>query len=209
MEQQINLYQPIMGAEKRLFSAGTITTSIVLFALCLGAISGFAAWRVRSAERAIAEIERQGSARQSALERGLNALHAGSSLESLDAEARKLAAYIAEREQVLAAVQHGAVDVTSGFSAQLEALGRQQVDGLWLRRIVLSAGDKRLALAGATQDASLVAQYLAALAAEPTLGGARFDHFQLHRPSSAGVAMASLFEVGEFPTSLDEGAEVR
>jgi hypothetical protein len=99
--------------------------------------------------------------------------------------------------------------VTSGFSAQLEALGRQQVDGLWLRRIVLSAGDKRLALAGATQDASLVAQYLAALAAEPTLGGARFDHFQLHRPPSAGVAMASLFEVGEFPASIDDGAEAR
>lgn len=209
MEQQINLYQPIMVAAGRLFSAGTIAASILFFAVCLGAISGFAGWRVRSAERTIAAIELQEASRLAALERGLGALHAGASLESLDAQARKLAADIAEREQVLAAVRHGAVDVTSGFSAQLEALGRQQVDGLWLMRIMLSAGDKRLALAGATHDASLVSRYLSALATEPTLGGARFDRFQLHRPPSGGVVMASLFEVGEFPASLGDGAAAR
>jgi Tfp pilus assembly protein PilN len=201
MEQQINLYQPILGAEKRLFSAQAIAVAIVLFALSLGAISAFAGWRVRSAERAIASIEQHDQARTAATERGLAALHGGSSEASTEARAQQLATTIAAREQVLAAVRRGAADALSGFSARLEALGRQQMDGLWLNRIVLSAGERRLALVGAANDPRLVPKYLDALATERSLGEARFDRFELRRPRADEPSAATIFEVGLMPAA--------
>jgi Tfp pilus assembly protein PilN len=209
MEQQVNLYQPILGAEKRLFSAQAIAIAVALFALSLGAISAFAGWRVRSAERAIAALESSDAARAAATERGLAALHAGSSRESLDARAQQLSSDIAEREQVLLAVRRGAADVLSGFSARLEALGRRQLDGLWLNRIVLSAGERRLALVGAANDPRLVPKYLDALATERALGDARFDRFELRRPRADEPAATTIFEVGAAPPLPDSTGVVR
>ncbi|MFO1427464.1 MAG: hypothetical protein U1F11_10945 [Steroidobacteraceae bacterium] len=100
---------------------------------------------------------------------------------------------------MLAAVRRGAADPSAGFSARLEALGRQLPQGLWLQRIVLSSGDRPLALAGATNDARLVPRYLGALAGERSLSAARFDRFELRRPKAGDVAAAALFQVGDTP----------
>jgi hypothetical protein len=183
--------------------------AVALFALSLGAISAFAGWRVRAAEGEIAKIEAREASGSAATARGLAALHAGNSREGLDARARQLAADIAEREQVLAAVRRGAADVFSGFSARLEALGRRQLDGLWLNRIVLSAGERRLALVGAANDPGLVPKYLDALATERSLGDARFDRFELRRPHPDEPPAATIFEVGAAPPVADSQGAVR
>ncbi len=200
MEQQINLYQPILGAEKRLFSAQAIAIAVVLFALSLGAISAFAGWRVRSAERDRrargSRCGARGRHRTRARRRWLRA----ASRESLDAAcaaARRPTSASANR--CSSAVRRGAADLMSGFSARLEALGRRQLDGLWLNRIVLSAGERRLALVGAANDPRLVPKYLDALATERSLGDARFDRFELRRPRADEPAAATIFEVGAAP----------
>jgi len=69
----------------------------------------------------------------------------------------------------------------TGFAARLEALGRRQIDGLWLRTIVVGSGDGRLALQGATVDPRLVPQYLAALAEEHAFDGVRFDKLAMRQ----------------------------
>ena len=43
MEQQVNLYQPILGAERRIFSARAIGGGLVALGVCLGGLHAFGA----------------------------------------------------------------------------------------------------------------------------------------------------------------------
>jgi Tfp pilus assembly protein PilN len=196
MEQQINLYQPILGAGNPIFSAQMVAAAIAVFALSLTGISGFAASRVRRVEQEVAGIENQDALRTAAAGRLLATLQPEGGLEALEARLKVIAADIDEQEQVLDAVRQGAADGVTGFSARLEALGRHQPDGLWLSRIVLSTGARQLALTGAANNPELVPAYLNALASERSLASSRFDRFQLRLPQDGEPEAATIFEVG-------------
>src|SRR5580693_1817156 len=148
MEQQVNLYQPILGAEKHLFSARAIGVGLVLLAACLATLGGFGVWRTGRVERSIAALESRETAQLAAVEQAGVALHPHKSLAELDAEAKELSAEIAARERALDLVRLGAASPETGFAARLEALGRRQPDGLWLHNIVVGSGAGRLALRG-------------------------------------------------------------
>lgn len=196
MEQQVNLHQPILGAEKRLFSARAIGTGLSLLAACLGGLGGFGIWRTARVERSIAALEQhQAHELESAARAGV-AFKSDKSLAQLDADAQDLAADIAARERALALLRQGAASPETGFAARLEALARREVDGLWLREVVLGSADGRLAMRGDALDPGLVPAYLAALAAEPALAGVRFDRLAMRRakPDEAPAELA--FELG-------------
>ena len=90
VEQQVNLYQPILGAEKRLFSARAIGVCLALLAISLSALGGYGAWRTSQVERSIAELEKRQAAELVTAERAGLALNPGKSLVELDAEAKDL-----------------------------------------------------------------------------------------------------------------------
>ncbi|HMK85529.1 MAG TPA: hypothetical protein VK437_06195 [Steroidobacteraceae bacterium] len=196
MEQQVNLYQPILGAEKHLFSARAIGIALALLALCLACVGGFGAWRTSRVERSIANLERRQSTDLAAVEQAGAALHPGKSLSELEAQAKELAADIAARERALDVVRLGAASPQTGFAARLEALARRQVDGLWLREIVVGSGEGRLAMQGDATDARLVPAYLAALAGEQALAGVRFDKLLLRRARAEEIPAQLVFELG-------------
>jgi Tfp pilus assembly protein PilN len=196
MEQQVNLYQPILGAEKHLFSARAIGVSLVILAVCLGGIDAFSVWRTARVERALALIEKQQSAQMALNERVGAALRPGLSLVELQAQAKVLSAQIAERERALDLVRVSAPSPTTGFAARLEALGRRQLDGVWLHSIVLGSGEGRLAMQGATVDPRLIPAYLAQLAEEHALDGVRFDTLAIRRAKHEEAPALLVFEVG-------------
>jgi Tfp pilus assembly protein PilN len=206
MEQQINLYQPIMGAGNPIFSAQKSALAVAIFAVCLTGISGFAATRVRHVEQQVAAIEGKDAASAAAAERALAALQPAGGLEAFEAKLRQLATDIDDKQRILESVRRGSDDAT-GFSARLMALGRHQPDGLWLSRIALSTGAQKLALTGAANDPQLVPAYLGSLAEERSLASARFDRFELRLPKDDEPAAATIFEVGlpaEAPTVAGE-----
>lgn len=57
-EQQVNLYQPILGAEKRLFSARAIGVALSLLVACLGALMFYVSWRTARIERSVIQLQR-------------------------------------------------------------------------------------------------------------------------------------------------------
>ncbi|HXN11294.1 MAG TPA: hypothetical protein VN859_08620 [Steroidobacteraceae bacterium] len=195
MEQQINLYQPILGAEQRLFSARTISLGLALITLSLLGIAGFALWRTLRIERTVAIVEQQDAASLALSARADSTIKPHQSLAELDAAARTLSENLAAREHVLAIVRDGSTSSGSGFAARLEAIGRHQQDGIWLTSVVLASGDWQLALRGATTDPRLVPSWVAALSTEPALDHSRFDHFLIQRVSGAAPAVAN-FELG-------------
>ena len=203
-EQQVNLYQPVFGAEKRLFSARAIAGSLVTVGVCLGGLQAFGAWRTSSIERSVTIVERQAAMQMSQRESASAALRPSRSIVELQARALDLSNEIATRERALELVNRGAVSPTTGFAARLEALGRRQIDGLWLRSIVIGSGDGRLALQGATVDPRLVPQYLAGLAQEHAFDGVRFDKLAMRQAKREEAPAQDIFELGapglEFPT---------
>jgi hypothetical protein len=206
MEQQVNLYQPILGAEKRLFSARAIGIGLGLLAACLGSLGAFGLWRTGRAERAIASLESREAAQLAAVERAGLTLQPHKSLAELDADAKGLSADIAARQRALDLVRLGAASPETGFAARLEALGRRQVDGLWLHNVVVGSGTGRLAMRGSALDAGLVPRYLASLAEEKALAGVRFDRLTLRRAKADATPTQLVFELSaaglDLPSSL-------
>ncbi len=196
MEQQVNLYQPILGAEKRLFSARAIGIALLLLAVCLGGLAGFAGWRNARLERTLTSLEHQQNAELAMSERTTASLKPTESLADLDADAKRLSADIATRERALNIVRHGVANPFAGFAARLEALARSQMEGLWLRRIVVAVGEGQLAFQGSTTDPHLVPAYLAALSNEPALSGVNFDRLALRRATPEEAPAQSVFEIG-------------
>jgi len=196
VEQQVNLYQQILGAEKRLFSARAIGLCLALLAFSLAALGGYGAWRTSRVERSIAELEKRQATELVKAERAGLALNPGKSLAELDAEAKELAADIAARERALAILKLGAGSPATGFAARLEALARRQIDGLWLHDVVVGSGDGRLAMRGQALDPKLVPAYLAALSEDPALAGVRFDKLTMRRAKDDEAPAQIEFELG-------------
>lgn len=207
MEQQVNLYQPILRAEKRLFSASAIALGVLLLVVCLGGLAGFAAWRTARVEIAVADLERQEAARLESIQRASVALGGDTSLQELEAQIAALAAEVAARERALASVgADGAA--TRGFAVRLEALAQPPVDGLWLQRIVFDPTRGGVAIRGATRDPALVPQYLAALQADRSLAGATFGAFELRRATAEEAPAVATFTIATPPLAalLNEDA---
>jgi Tfp pilus assembly protein PilN len=205
MEQQVNLYQPILGAEKRLFSARAIGVGLSLLALCLCGLAAFGGWRTARVERSVALLDTQQAAELARVERASTAMQPGRSLAELQAQAKSLSADIAARERALDLVRLGKASPATGFAARLEALARRQLDGLWLHSIVVGSGDGRLAFAGSAVDSRLIPAYLAALAEEPALAGVRFDTLTIRRAKQQEAPAQLVFELGapglQFPVA--------
>ena len=195
MEQQVNLYQPILGAEKRLFSAFTIGVGLGVMIVSLAGLVAFGAWRTHRIERSVALLEQQQVASLSMAAHASAAVHPTQSIAELDAAARDLSAEIAARERALDIVHRGSGTPATGFAARLEALARRQLDGVWLSSIVLGSGNGRLAMQGGTSDPRLVPAYLAALAGERALEGVRFDRIALHRAAPEDAPARMVFEL--------------
>ena len=106
-----------------------------------------------------------------------------------------MSADITTRSRALDILRQGASMPVSGFAARLEALARQQLDGLWLTHIVVGSGDGRLAMRGSSTDSHLLPAYLARIAAEPALAGARFDKLAIRRALPAEAPAQVVFEL--------------
>lgn len=195
MEQQVNLYQPILGAEKRFFSALTIGTGLAVMVLCLLGLGAYGGWRTHRIELSIGQLEQQEVASLALATRANAAMRPAQTLAQLEADAQELSAEIAARTRALDIVQRGAATPESGFAARLEALARPQLEGLWLSGIVLGSGEGRLALRGGASDPNLVPVYMAALAQDPALAGVRYDKFAMRRALPQDAPARMVFEL--------------
>lgn len=182
MNQQINLYQIQYRAQTRMFPAGFMlrATGVLLFGMVL--MYAFAQQRIDGIEQELEIVARQESV---ALERLqnigplINAVTGETNwTEQLDDSLRMLA----ERQAVLNLIQGSTLGDTSGFSRHLQALARQDIDGLWLTHIVLSALGDKTRLEGRAIHAELVPLYVQGLASEAPFAEQRFHRFQIDSP---------------------------
>lgn len=181
---------------------------MALLTLALIGIAAFARWRTAHIEHAVVDVTRQEATQQSLITQAAATNEPRASLAELDALAKSSAEEIAAREYALKIVKRGSSDPASGFAARLEAIGRRQIEGVWLTALIIGTGEGRLALSGATTDPRLVPGWLGSLRNERALDGAFFDRLQIRQVAHAAPAVA-VFDIGAPGLDLPTSGSVR
>lgn len=183
MKQQINLYQPQYRPQTRMFPAWFMLQATAALVLGMALMYAFAQQRIDAIEQELVVVARQESL---ALERLQNIGPLINSVtgeknwsEQLDDSLRMLA----ERQAVLNLIQGSTLGDTKGFSRHMQSLARQDIEGLWLTRIVLSALGDKTRLEGRAIRAELIPLYVQGLTDEAPFAEQRFLRFQIDSPA--------------------------
>ena len=177
LEQQVNLFQPIFRAERKLFSTPFIAGSLAATVVVLALLWGFAWRQVVALEREVTAVAAARDQRSDAIRRVGAGL--ASDPAAIAARARDLAAGIERAERTLALIRNGAVGSTTGFSARMRAIARPEESGLWLTRVAFSGRD--VAFAGVALEAASIPRYLQAIAADGAFAALRVDSLRAAR----------------------------
>jgi Tfp pilus assembly protein PilN len=204
MEQQVNLYQPMFLAERRLFSARAIGASLGVVALALVALWGYGQLRMTRLDREIALLREQDAHRTQRAARQASALHSESSPAELEARIHALDLDLAARREALTVLRRSSPGAAEGYAARLQALAHARVRGVWLQKIVLSSGEAQLALQGASIDPGAIPGYVQALKAERVLTGAQFDEIQVERDAPHAPPAQVTFRLADARLKLAE-----
>ncbi len=181
MRQQVNLYQPPQRARMGGLTGATALAVLGVVIGLLGSAWGYAAWSHARERAALAGLQAQELAEQAQVET-LRARHPERKpSKALAAEVERLDRQVAQRRRLLAALSGAEVGNTTGFSAHLEGLARQHVEGMWLEDVVLGRGGRTVALSGRAMAPELVPVYVGRLARESPFKGNQFNQLVIRQ----------------------------
>lgn len=184
MMQQVNLYQPILRQQKKVFSALAMTKTLGIIAVLMLALYAFSAWQLERLENEHLELQQRERAlaeRVAGLSRA--AQSQPSSRELLQrVEAAEHEAELKQRVAGMLGDKPVARD--GGFSEAFAGLARQRIGGLWLTGIEIrnANAQREIALHGFTARAELVPRLVQQLGEEPVFAGLRFRHMRVFQP---------------------------
>lgn len=172
--QQVNLYQPILRKQEKVFSAKTLLQGNLLVLAGLAVIYIYTVFQTQSLQ---AQLEQTGKQRDEQSKRltELSAQYPPMAKDaSLPARIEEARATVQHKRTVLAAVKNLGLDSEVHFSEHLTGLARQDLPNLWLQRIFLQYG-QQVELQGSAYRAEEVPLYLQRLSEEPAFSGTAFQ----------------------------------
>jgi hypothetical protein len=189
MLQQVNLYQPLLRDEQKLFSATTIAAALGIVAAGLLAMAAYSWWRVAQLDRQVQAVQSQEAAQQKLIARANAIVEQGESQQSVENRISAMALELARRQQALRYLhgdgrQNLNAGANHGFAERMAALAHEQLDGLWLTGAVFTADADGFALTGEALRAELVPLYLQRLAGEPALAGTKLQSIEIRKPKT-------------------------
>ncbi len=187
MMQQVNLYQPILRREKKVFSAITMLWMLLVVAALMLLVHAFSRWQLAALEHENVRLhvqQRELAAQVATLSRNLG-VRAESRERRREAEAVQHELRL--KRELLARMHDRATSPAAGFSESFAALARQQVHGLWLTNVELHNDDsgRHVALRGMTLHAQFVPQLVRQLGEEAAFRGLRFRQLRVFQPANA------------------------
>ena len=160
MKQHINLYRSEFRPETNAFQSTFIFQAAGVLVLMLVLIYAFAQQGVTGIDEELEIVARQEAAAIERLENVRPLITAVTGEQSWSAQLEEAARTLAERQAVLAMIQGTTLGDTKGFSRHLRALSRQDVDGIWITHLVLSALGDRTRIDGRAVRAELIPLYV-------------------------------------------------
>lgn len=183
--QQINLYQPILRKQEKVFSAKTLLQGNLLVFGGLMLLFAYTLLQTRQLQDQLDEATQQRNDRLATL----NTLRAqypekvkDSSLEKQVAQLRK---QLQNSQALLAAVRNYDDNPTRGFSSHLAGLARQDLRSLWLTQITVR-GQRQLALQGSAVTPQDIPLLIQRLGTEPVFGGTAFQRVEIQANEKTG-----------------------
>jgi uncharacterized protein involved in type VI secretion and phage assembly len=183
--QQINLYQPILRKQEKVFSAKTLLQGNLLVLGGLLLLSAYTLFQTGQLQEQLAEATQQRNDRLQRLETLRVQYPQRVKDQSLQQQVEQLRKQVQENQQLLSAVENYEDSPTSGFSAHLAGLARQDLRSLWLTRIVVR-GQRQLALEGSALAARDVPALIQRLGTEPVFSGTAFQRVEIQANKETG-----------------------
>lgn len=180
--QQVNLYQPILRKQEKVFSLKTLLQGNLLIIAALGLIYFFSLYQshsLRSRHQALQQDLVQRSEDLVELQQQFPARTKDPAVAMSVEQKQSLLNY---RKHLLRELQHQntGADGNPGFSEQLSGLARQDTDSLWLDEISVRDG-KQLTLRGWAKAPEEIPRHIQRLNAEPSFSGTAFSKVQISR----------------------------
>jgi hypothetical protein len=189
MSQQINLFNPIFLAQKKVFSARTMALGLGVVAAAL--VLTHVAQRVQLAglkqQTATAEAQLQDAQQQLAR---FAAEKKRSPSKVLDDQIARLESQHKAQEALLESFASGTLGNTDGFARYLDALARQTLAGVWLTGFSANGSDGPSVIRGRLLAPELLPAYLRILNREESLRGRGFAELRMQAPERAATGQA-------------------
>lgn len=178
--QQVNLYQPILRKQEKVFSAKTLLQGNLLVLTGLLLLYTYTVMQTRNMQAQLTQVQQQRDEQTRQLAELVKQYPPKNRDASLKLRIEKEQASLQHKRRLLAAVGELGLEEDSGFSAHLTGLARQDLPQLWLQHIYLHQG-KQVALQGSAFEAEQVAIYLQRLANETAFSGTAFQQVDIAR----------------------------
>ena len=189
MSQEINLLPSVAPRKAfRAASAQGAAVGIGAAAVLAVLLAAYENHLLQAVQREAQGVERAVKEARAAHEKSAAERSARKPVASPDAKLAELEAQLHGRQQVLEALQSGAVGATAGFSQYMLALSRQSVADVWLTAFDFAAGANEVTLTGRALSPELVPTYLQRLTQEAPFQGRRFASMMISRPAREGEA---------------------
>lgn len=187
MNQQINLYQDEFRGRRDFSDSRHLAVGFLVVVAVLAVVSGAMTWRAGLAEQRAAGL----ADRRDELQGTLTSLQARVQAQSEaddgtgDAVAR-LRRELAAKRRLIRHLDERAPGTGPAFSAYLEGLARSTAESLWLQRVELHDGGRRMRLAGHALAPEEVPALLDRLASLPAFRGHSFRTLRIDRAADDG-----------------------
>jgi hypothetical protein len=185
VSQQINLYNPLLLKQKKIFSARTMAQALGLIALGLTVLYGYARYQVANLQTETEHAGKRHEAVQARLVRISQQFGPRQKSADLEASIKRIEAELLALAEVQAALKQGGLVSTSGFSPYLKALARQAVEGVWLTGF--SVAGSEMVISGRTLKPGLVPEYISRLSGEQVLKGRKFAMLEMRQPEAVAA----------------------
>lgn len=182
MSQQINLFNPIFLARRKIFSARTMATALGIVALALVAVHALQHVQLVALQRQSVETNNQFTAAQRLLTQFAADKKSGPSKVLVD-QVSRLETHLGAQQVLLDSFAGGTLGNTEGFARYMSALARQTLDGVWLTGFAATGGDGLSVIRGRLQQPDTLPAYLRLLNREEALRGHGFAELRIHAPS--------------------------
>lgn len=185
MSQQINLFDPGYGPQRKPFAARTMAVCLLVIALAVAGIQAYFVQQTRSVEQVLRDTQAR-LADQRERTRAIAVEMGAADGRVLPDEVARLEGRLAARRELLREVTTGVSANAQGHAALMTALSRSARSGLWLTGFTVSEANA-IEIRGRAVDAALVPSYMQALNREPVLQGRSVSDLKLVAKSEAAA----------------------
>lgn len=179
-DQEVNLYLPMFRKVTPMFSAQTILQLVSVAFVLLAGIYGYGKYENGKLQDNLERMQVRVANVQTKLD-SLRTTSVPEASEDLEKQRVELTATLDKSELMLGLLAQSGLLGRQDFATKLETLGNKHIDGIWLTEIHFQAGGDQVSLAGWTQRAEMVPQYLNRISRVKEFEGVKFGTMKIER----------------------------